>query len=137
MGPPRARGDIMLSRDTLPSLLEGKAREQGDRPFVTSLEEGRTYTYAELNARANPAAPGKPVSILLPNGTPFLIAYFGAMKAGSIAGTVNPDLKAPEIAYIVGDSESSIVVTEAEGAAKIGEVRGQLPRLQRVVPLDA
>jgi len=135
----------MLSRDTLPSLLEGKAREQGDRPFVTSLEEGRTYTYAELNARANQAAhllrsvsasPGKPVSILLPNGMPFLIAYFGAMKAGSIAGTVNPDLKAPEIAYIVGDSESSIVVTDAEGAAKIGEVRGQLPRLQRVVRFD-
>ena len=135
----------MVGGDTLASLLEAKAREIGDRPYVTNVEDGRTYTYAEINGRANQTAhllrslaavPGKPVSILLPNGPELLFAYFGAMKAGCIAGTVNPDLKPPEIAYILGDSESPIVVTDASGSAKIEDVRAELPRLHRIVRAD-
>ena len=136
---------IMAGGDTLASLLEAKAAQIGDRVYLTYVEDGRTCTYGALNARANQvahllrslgASPGKPVSILVPNSPEFLFAYFGAMKAGAVAGTVNPDLKPPEIAFIVGDSDSSIVVTDAAGAEKIEEVRSDLPRLRHIVRID-
>ena len=47
--------------------------------------------------------PGDPVGLQLPNIPQFLIAYFGILKAGGVVVPLNVLLKAPEIAFQLGD----------------------------------
>src|SRR3712207_8045069 len=48
---------------------------------------------------------GDVVSLLLPNGVEYIIAYFACFKVGALAGPVNSLLKPEEIEYVVGNSE--------------------------------
>jgi long-chain acyl-CoA synthetase len=54
--------------------------------------------------------PGQVVALQLPNLPQFLVAYFGALKAGMIVLPLNPLLKAPEIEYHLTDSAASILI---------------------------
>jgi long-chain acyl-CoA synthetase len=70
---------------------------------------------------------GARVGLQLPNIPQFLIAYFGMLKAGCIAVPLNVLLKAPELAYCLGDCHAQALVTWAgvagqalEGASDAG-----------------
>ena len=54
--------------------------------------------------------PGQVVGLQLPNLPQFLVAYFGALKAGMIVLPLNPLLKAPEIEYHLSDSSAAILI---------------------------
>ena len=65
---------------------------------------GNTTTYRELDDLSGRAAaglretglsPGQVVALQLPNIPQFLIAYFGALKAGLVVLPLNPLLMAP------------------------------------------
>ncbi len=81
--------------------------------------EGATYTYGELDARANRAANGlralglrrgDGVAIVLPNVVEFIELYLATMQTGLYLTCINFHLTGPEIAYIVNDSESKVLV---------------------------
>ena len=55
--------------------------------------------------------PGDPVALQLPNIPQFLISYFGILKAGGIVVPLNVLLKAPEVAFHLGDSGARILIT--------------------------
>ena len=44
------------------------------------------------------------MALQLPNIPQFLIAYFGILKAGGVVVPMNVLLKAPEVAFYLGDS---------------------------------
>ena len=48
------------------------------------------------------------VSLLLPNGAEYVVAYFACFKLGALAGPVNSLLKTEEMAYVVGNSEAKV-----------------------------
>src|SRR5260370_15836234 len=52
-------------------------------------------------------APGQVVAVQLPNLPQFLIAYFGALKAGPGGLPPNPPLMAPGLEYQPGDSAAA------------------------------
>jgi long-chain acyl-CoA synthetase len=80
---------------------------------------GNTTTYRELDDLSGRAAaglretglsPGQVVALQLPNIPQFLIAYFGALKAGLVVLPLNPLLMAPELEYHLGDSAAALLI---------------------------
>ncbi len=97
---------------------------------------GTTTTYRELDDLSGRAAaglreagltPGQVVALQLPNIPQFLIAYFGALKAGLVVLPLNPLLMAPELEYHLTDSAAALLIgfegLHAE-AAKACEMTG-------------
>ena len=80
---------------------------------------GTTTTYRELDDLSGRAAaglreaglsPGHVVALQLPNIPQFLIAYFGALKAGLVVLPLNPLLMAPELEYHLTDSAAAMLI---------------------------
>jgi long-chain acyl-CoA synthetase len=80
---------------------------------------GNTTSYRELDElsgrvaaglRSAGLSPGQVVALQLPNLPQFLIAYFGALKAGLVVLPLNPLLVAPEIEYHLTDSAAALLV---------------------------
>jgi long-chain acyl-CoA synthetase len=57
--------------------------------------------------------PGETVGLQLPNIPQFLIAYFGMLKAGCVAVPLNVLLKAPEVAFCLGNARARALVSWA------------------------
>jgi long-chain acyl-CoA synthetase len=81
----------------------------------------------------------------LPNLPQFLVAYFGILKAGAVVVPMNVLLKAPEVAFYLGDSNARAFITwagmlddAAKGAAEAGVtevfVVGDAPDTQATMP---
>jgi long-chain acyl-CoA synthetase len=92
------------------------------------LSDQGSITYAELDAVSDRVAanllrygigPGSAVGLQLPNIPQFLMAYFGILKAGGVVVPMNVLLKAPEIAYYLGDSDATAVITAAETISEV------------------
>ena len=77
--------------------------------------DGREWTRGELLSGANQIVHGLRalglgrgdcVAAVLPNGAPMIQIYLAIAQAGMYLTPINHHLTAPEIAYIVGDSEA-------------------------------
>ncbi|GAA3236307.1 fatty acid--CoA ligase [Pseudonocardia petroleophila] len=119
---------------TLGALLSSLA---SDRPAITC--NGRTITFAELDARASQVAhalvrdgvrPGDRVAVLTRNRTEWFELLFGAARAGAVLVGLNWRLAPPEIAAIAADAAPALVLA---GSAE----RALLPSGFRVVDLDS
>src|SRR4051812_17194274 len=56
--------------------------------------------------RARGVEPGDRVALRLPNGIPWVVAFFGAQIAGAVVVPVNLRFKDAEIEYVLDDSGS-------------------------------
>ena len=74
------------------------------------LFEGRSITYRELDESSNRLANalgglgierGDRVAIYLPNTPEFAVVYYGILKAGAIAVSINSIFKQQEVAFIL------------------------------------
>ncbi|GAA3592687.1 long-chain fatty acid--CoA ligase [Kribbella ginsengisoli] len=112
----------------LATILTESALGHPDK--VAVISGAHRLTYAEIDAASDRFAtglrdqgirPGDPVGLQLPNLPQFVIAYFGILKAGAIAVPMNVLYKADEIAYILKDAGTRMLITwagVAEEAAK-------------------
>jgi len=110
------------------------AAERPDHAAIVMAPSGRTLTFAEYEAAANQVAHllretglrrQDHMAIFMENDPAMLLAEAGAERTGLYFTPVNSYLSAEEVAYIVNDSESRVVVTSAAKA----EVAQQLPAL--------
>jgi long-chain acyl-CoA synthetase len=101
----------------LATILTEAAQATPDAPACRFA--GTTTTYAELDEQSGRVAagfgsaglgPGQVVALQLPNIAPFLIAYFGALKAGLVVLPLNPLLMAPELEYHLTDSAAAMLI---------------------------
>jgi long-chain acyl-CoA synthetase len=131
--------------DNLRQLLETRARQTPDKTFLINEADARSWTYREFDASVNRAANmlasrgvacGDVVSLLLPNGAEYVIAYFACFKLGALAGPVNSLLKPEEIAYVIGNSEARTLLVHSDFRAAVEAVRAQLPSLEDVIEFD-
>ena len=123
-------------------LLGGAiARGRGDRPAVRSTE-GVSWTYRELEARANRIArilvedmgvvPGNRVLLRGPNSPMMAACWLAIMKAGAIAVATMPLLRAKELTDIVTKSEASHALCDARLAEELELARPACPSLRSV-----
>lgn len=115
------------------------------RPDDPALADGeRVYaSWAVFAARTVGAAaglrdqfglpPGDRVAIVMRNRPEYLEALFAIWHAGLVAVPVNARLHRDEVAYVLEDSGSAVVVTDADHAADVESLVGAVDSLQAVV----
>jgi len=96
------------------------AVQRADQPAVIMAESGETVTYRELEARSNRLAHLLRAvglkrldhyAIFMENNSRYLEACGAGERAGLYYTCVNSFLTPGELAYIVGNSESRILIT--------------------------
>lgn len=111
------------------------AAEAPDRPAIVMAETGESWSYAEMEARANRGAHllrrlgienGDAVAIWLPNMLGYFEVYWAAQRAGLFIVPISTQLTAEEAAYILTDSKSRLLVTNADIQA-VDALLGALP----------
>jgi fatty-acyl-CoA synthase len=114
----------LLIRDALGDRREGWA---GDRPAL-SLEDGPTWTYADLNAYANRCAnallalgigSGDRVGALLYNSLEYLGFYFGAARIGAVVVRLNWRLAPAEVRFAIDDAGCRALIVHDRLAADL------------------
>jgi len=119
------------------SLLEAKAEELGDDPFLH--HDGRTFSYVDLNERANAIAAslreygverGDNVCTFLHNSEKHLATWFGVNKLGAVFVPVNVSLKADGLAHVVGDSEAGVIVLSEDTRENYETARDELDGIE-------
>ena len=103
------------------------------------------FTYAEFSdrtarlggaLRALGVQPGERVAYLSANCHRLLEGYYGVLEAGAVLLPLNIRLAPQELAYILNDSETSIVLFEEQFAPLVDALRKELKSVRSYVPLD-
>jgi len=115
----------------------------GKAPLKTAIVSGeRHLSYEELDERSSRLAgamrssglePGQRVAILFLNSHYYPETYFAALKAGLVAVLVNTRLAAPEIAYVIGNSEADALFYGPEFEDIVTEIRADMPMVKLFV----
>jgi fatty-acyl-CoA synthase len=148
--------EAAVGEAVLETTVGGVLREAAERAAETiALVEGtpdeaarRRWSYADLLADAEHVArallgrfePGERVAVWAPNSPEWLLMEFGAALAGLTLVTVNPALRAAEVAHVLGQSRAHGVVLApayrgADLTQTLAEVRDGLPDLREVISL--
>ncbi|KAJ4260103.1 hypothetical protein NW757_002054 [Fusarium falciforme] len=121
---------------TLPRLplFEAVANHDPDSKVVVHSLSGRTFKYGELLGDVRRARDhlsvaagkedlnGERIAFLVENSYDYVVTLLAAMAARSIAVPLSPAFPAPELQYILNQSEASLLVSSAKFAAKAKEV---------------
>ncbi|MFV0137641.1 acyl-CoA synthetase [Streptomyces sp. HMX87] len=121
------------------STVDGVLRRSARRtPARIAVEYGdRSWTYGELDAAVSRAAsvllgedlaPGDRVGAYGHNSDAYLIAFLGCARAGLVHVPVNQNLTGDDLAHIVGQSGSRLVLADPD-------LTGRLPGGVRTLPL--
>ncbi|HEX9987443.1 MAG TPA: long-chain fatty acid--CoA ligase [Chloroflexia bacterium] len=125
---------------TLHEFFEATVRDYPNN--VATIFFGEKLTYAQLDDHANRFAaglqslgvqPGDRLAIILPNCPQFLIALYGALKAGAVVLPLNPAYVARELRIVFGDAGVETVVTMNTHASRVEEAMVGTPVKNLVV----
>jgi long-chain acyl-CoA synthetase len=143
-----ASGAVQASNRTIARAAANAADRFADRVAVRSKdgEEWRDRTFAEVSEIVDEIAlgllnlglePGDRVSLLATTRPEWTYSSLAISRAGGVVVPVYPTNSADECEWVVGNSDSRIVICEDEGqVAKIEEVRERLEHLEHVVVID-
>ena len=124
------------------------AAMEPERPVIFHVDpqgQCETFSFGDLKDQSNRLANllsdyglkrGDRVAILLPQVPETAIAHIAIHKAGAISLPLFTLFGIEALAYRLADSGASVVITNREGAAKLAEIRGQLPGLRQVFSID-
>ena len=115
------------------SIIAHAARHHADAEVVSRTPAGDLHrtTYAAVERRARRLARalqalgvgrGDRVATLAWNSWRHLEAYYAVSGMGAVVHTVNPRLAPDDIAHILGDAGSTVLLADAGFAALVAEV---------------
>lgn len=112
-----------MTIDTLGVLTSEHARTHPDAPAMTYVNDGRSWTFAELDREANRVANGlleagvgvqDRIAYLDKNAPEYFIYLFGGAKINAVSVAVNWRLAPPEMEYILNNSEAKTLLVGEE-----------------------
>jgi long-chain acyl-CoA synthetase len=116
-----------------------------DRACFVMADTGETVTYAEYEARTNQLAhllrahglqPLDHYSIFMENNSRYLETCGAGERAGLYYTCINSHLKADELAYIVDNSESKVLITSRAKQDVAQEALAQCPKVTLCLVVD-
>ncbi len=124
-------------------FLRYSARQYPQRTAVVCGEQRFTYAqFAERTARLGGALrglgvkQGDRVAFLGANCHRLLEGYYGVLEAGAVLLPLNIRLAPQELAYILNDSEATVLLFEDQFKGLVDSFRGDLHTVKSFVPLD-
>ncbi len=115
--------------------LEAAVDKWGPRPAITF--EGKTITYADLDAMANRYAHwakglgltrGQTVALFMPNRIEYLAIWYGLTKVGVATALINNQLTGAALAHCLNISQAMHCIVDSETSPCFEDVKGQLER---------
>src|SRR4051794_7554881 len=142
--------EALLGR-TIGADLELTVQRFGERDALVSCAQGIRLTYAELDAAVDRVARGllamgiergDRVGIWAPNCAEWVLVQYATAKIGAILVNVNPAYRTHELAYVLDQSATRLLVSApafktSDYRGMVEEVRGGCAELERVVFLDS
>ncbi len=134
---------------TLPQMLRAQAKRQPTRTALRQKEFGiwKPLDWAGYDTRAGHVGLGLTalglgekghVAVLSENRVEWVLAQLGAGLVGAVTVGVYVTSPAVEVAYVLGHSDTEIVVCEdQEQVDKVLERRDELPLLKRIVVIES
>lgn len=123
------------------TVLEDQAAKLKDKPFLYYIQQGRTFSYAEMDLNANRianfflnmgAAPGDGISTLMNNSPRFLDIFFGIQRIGLYVNPVNTSLRGDGLAYIIDNSDTEYLVVDHDLIDSYLSVKNETPKISRI-----
>jgi amino acid adenylation domain-containing protein len=111
-------------------LFEAQVRKTPDN--IAVWFEGRSFTYGELNARANQLAhylktlgvgPEKLVGVCLERSDDLVVAFLAILKAGGACLPLDPSYPAERLAFMLRDSSVLVLLSQEQFEAKFDELK--------------
>jgi len=121
-------------------LLENAAKKYRNKALF--IYEGHKLSFDEVNKKVNQTAnalkdigvaENDKVSIMLPNGFEFPIAWLAIAKLGAVMVPTNINYKEHDLEYILNDSNASAIVIHSDYLPLLETVKPKTPGLQHVV----
>ena len=121
------------------------AKARADQPAIIMAQTGEAITYAELEARSNRLAHFlrkrglnrlDHYAILMENNARYVECCGAGERAGLYFTCINSYLTADEVAYIVNNSESKILITSQEKRETALKAIEQCPKVEMVLVVD-
>ena len=122
----------------MPDLLTMYAAAHPDKPGV--IEDGNVITYAEFEARANQVAAalqemgvkaGTKLVWCAQNSTEVVVVVNAARKAGAVAVPLNYRLSTDEAAYVIDNSDATVVLFDVEQTSQLENAVARCPKVTR------
>lgn len=122
---------------TVPEAVAAQARRTPNQSAL--VFEGTTVTYAEMDRRASALAArlvavgagrGVLVAVLAERSLDLVTAVLAVLKAGAAYVPMDPTFPAERLAYMIGDSGASILLTQ-------GPLASAVPTSARVILIEA
>ncbi len=119
--------------ETLHGLVEAQARRTPDAVAVAC--EGRTLTFAELDARAGAlaatlrgmgAGPESRVGVCMERSAELVVALLGVLKAGAAYVPLDPGYPAERLAYMAADAAVPVLLTQERLRGALPEFGGEV-----------
>jgi len=139
--------DYGYENGTLNHLLESKAKQNKNRPFL--YYEDEIYTYQDLNEHCNRIAHGilrinrrlerskARISIMMPNCPEFLFTWFGAVKARSIVVLLNKNMDSDLLKTVLKDSKTSILMIDYQFYDRFKDILEELSLIKHIIIRNA
>jgi long-chain acyl-CoA synthetase len=140
-------GKIKQTETVIPTyplykIIDDAARDYPQNKAMDFL--GKSFTWAELGDAVNCFAKGlqlaqvkkgTKIGLCMPNCPQYLVAYYGALKAGMTVVNFNPLYALDELEYQINDSETEIMVTLDLKVTydKIGKMLSRTKTLKNII----
>ena len=128
--------------DVLEPLAQTRGRDLGLLSLDASGAVVGEHTFGDLAAATRRVGnllaalgvhKGDRVFVMLPRIPEWYFVVLGAIRIGAIPMPATSQLTPRDIAYRIAKAEAKVAVTDTAGAAKVDEVKGQLPSLAETI----
>src|ERR1700756_636427 len=140
--PPDRPEVIMIIPLTPLRFLRYSSQQYPGRTAVVCGDQRFTYAqFSDRTARLGGALhdliqPGDRVAFLSANCHRLLEAYYGVLEGGGVLLPLNIRLASQELAYILNDSEATVLFFEEQFIPLVESFRNDLHSVKNFVPLD-
>src|SRR5215217_3811211 len=140
--PTAAAASRAVGAATIAEAFRITVEDHPDRVAVRTKDDEVSLTWAELRDRVDALARGlhelgvrrgDTVALMLSNRPEFHIADLAAMTLGATPFSIYATSSPEQIAYVVGDAQARVALTEEAFAGTLLAARAELPGLEHVI----
>ena len=144
MASPRRASVAPFGKYPLQEILKRTAARVPEK--VAVIDGEKSYTYRQLDEYSDRFAAalarlgvvkGDRVGILTPNCIEFEIAFFGIIRAGAVATTINSGYREREVAHQINGAGAEVLIVHEELLPVAEAARDATPKLKRLIAVNA